>query len=105
MTNKSARRILWLLVVIVSFFLLYPILKRAFPGHLIRFWITKQSIGRQIANDLADDVRHKRGLRALQPWSAATLEQYRAGQLVTTNQVAFFSKGSVRVESRRRLLG
>ena len=97
--SKTKRRLIWLTVVIVGCVLLYPFSKRTFPGRLIRFFVTQQPLGRQIPNDLADDVRDKRRLAPLQDWSVQTLTRYRAGQVATNGKAAYWSRGTVRLAS------
>ncbi len=95
--SKSRRRLIWLAVIFVGCVLLYPFVKRTFPGRLIRFFVTLQPLGRQIPNDLADDVRDKRRLASLQEWSVETLARFRAGQVATNGKAAYWSRGTVRL--------
>ncbi|MGZ4973956.1 MAG: hypothetical protein ACXWDN_14440, partial [Limisphaerales bacterium] len=97
--SKSKRRLIWFAVLVVGCFLLFPFLKRTFPGRLVRFIVTQQPLGRQIPNDLADDVRDKRRLASLQDWSVQTLARYQAGQVATNGKAAYWSKGTVRLAS------
>ena len=96
-TSKAKRRLFCLAVVAVGCVLLYPYAKRTLPGRLIRFFVMGQPLGRQIPNDLADDVRHKRRLAPLQEWSVETLARFRAGQVATNGEAAYWSRGTVRL--------
>jgi hypothetical protein len=98
-SQPSARiRRRWLLLVLVILgAAAYPYVKKSGPIQLMRGILTSEAGARVIANDLADDVRHKWRLRALQRWSTHVLARYRTGNLATNGHAAYWSLGNVQL--------
>src|SRR2546427_8527650 len=95
LTQKQKLRRRWLRISLplVACLLAYPYIKKSGPVQILRAILTGEPGARVVANDLADDVRHKWRLGPLQQWSTQVLSRYRAGQVVTNGHAAYWSHG------------
>lgn len=97
--EQKGRIARWVLIVILVVLALYPSPRKSFFGRVARFaW--GEPGGKQIANDLADEVLSRNNLSGLQDWSIGVLSRYREGKLKTSGKVAYWSMGSVMLDTQ-----
>jgi hypothetical protein len=97
--RKAITRLIWCGVFIGFVILVYPYAKRSGPGQVVRAMLTGKPGAQLWADDLADDVRHKRRLGPLQDWSVQTLARYRKGEVRTAGDTVGGGAYAVRLSS------